>query len=556
MADLIFLDAHTRPRPSKGQIDSWSQRARGTWWSALCSQAVEQMGGLLGAQDHHLTLTAGRQEAHFHVLYEHYVHFIRKTGRTHIVTLESEQPSILKALKRLQRFEVQGKLLPLEQLTPNALSDAIRARTGLLSLSWAHPHTGVIQPVSELIALCKEHEVKVHLDVSAAVGKRLFQLADLDVDFLTLDGALLHLPVELGAIFSKEKLEGMRPFPYPYYAALSDGLAEAFDQVDCYALEVAYLRDHLEEKLEEGGVTLLYRDLERLPNVAVALLSGIHGEKGVELLKKRGIFAAALPHRPSAVSFALPSQTTVEEIDRVAEVFLEELATVESRPFVPFSEEEARAKNMRVAGGSCQLGTLSVTMSLLVDEEDGVIADCRLAPFGPSALDAIAVAVEGLLLRKNYMQARRLTAELIEKELKGSAKPAHLNLFVDVIDEATSSCFDIPIEEIYEAPPEMASGERTVYPGWEELSDVQKKQVVSEVIDREVVPYVALDAGGVEVKKVEDNRITIVYSGNCTSCYSATGATLDAIGNILRHKIYPDLMVLPDMEQHAQEGGL
>ena len=106
---------------------------------------------------------------------------------------------------------------------------------------------------------------------------------------------------------------------------------------------------------------------------------------------------------------------------------------------------------------------------------------------------------------------------------------------------------DIPIEDIYAAPPEMDEGERTVYTGWASLTDAQKKAVIAEVIKRDIRPYVELDAGGVEVSKVEDNRVTITYSGNCASCFSATGTTLDAIGSILRHKIYPDLMVIPDI---------
>ena len=121
-----------------------------------------------------------------------------------------------------------------------------------------------------------------------------------------------------------------------------------------------------------------------------------------------------------------------------------------------------------------------------------------------------------------------------------------LNIVIDVIDAATETCMDIPIEDIYVAPPEMEGGERTTYPNWETLSDAQKKAVIAEVMERDIRPYVELDAGGVEVIKVECNRVTIAYSGNCTSCFSATGATLGAIGNILRHKIYPDLMVIPD----------
>lgn len=547
MADLVFLDTHTRPRPSKEQLEKWAKLGQTSWWSGPTAKAVEEIGDLLGASDHHLTLTAGREEAHFQVLHEYYVDVIRQTGRTHIITLESEQRSIVEGVKRLEKFEVQGKFLPEEQLTAQALQEVIRPRSSLLSISWAHPQTGVIQPIHDLIAICKEYEIKVHLDVSAAVSKLFFQLDDLDVDYLTIDGGLLQLPIQMGAIFSKEKLFGMRPYPHPYYAAFADGLKKAFDLMDTYAMEVARLRDLLEEKLEEGGARILYQDLERLPNTTVVELPGIHGEKGLEILKKQGIFASKFPKNPSAICFALSDQTTQADIERAAAVFAGEVARLKASPFTPFSEEDARAKGMRVANGTAEYEGLRIQMSLLVDEEDGVIADTRVHTFGPTALEKIAEVTSKLLLRKNYMQARRLTADLIEKESKDNPKSSHLNLMIDGIDAATESCFDIPIDDVYVAPPEMESGERTEYPGWEGLTDGQKKSVISEVMERDIVPYVELDAGGVEVKKVEDNRITIVYSGNCTSCYSSTGATLDAIGNILRHKIYPDLMVIPDM---------
>jgi len=216
-----------------------------------------------------------------------------------------------------------------------------------------------------------------------------------------------------------------------------------------------------------------------------------------------------------------------------------------------FTEEEAKAKAMRLCigrGGSEEKGYLS-SFFFLIDEEDGVVADAKFQVFGPPLLIAICEIVCGLILRKNYLQVRRLSADLIEKEV--GELPAegavYLNGVLEAIDTATEGCMDIPIEDVYVAPPSMEGGERQVYPGWEELSGAQKKEVVSQVVATEVAPYVELDAGGVEVLKVEENRVTIAYSGNCTSCFSATGATLDAIGNILRHRIYPDLMVVPDM---------
>jgi len=553
MADLVFLDIHTRPLPSKEKLKKWAELGENLWWSGPTGKVVEEMGDFLGAADHHLTLTAGAGEAHFQVLHEHFVDVIRQTGRTHIITLEGEQRSIVDGIKRLEKFEVKGKFLPLERLMAGDLREVIRPRSSLLSISWAHPQTGVIQPIHDLIDVCKEHDVKVHLDVSAALGKLFFQLNQLDVDYLTMDGSLLQLPVQMGAIFSKEKLFGMRPYPYPYYAALNDGLREAFDLIDTYAMEVAHLRDLLEEKLEAAGARILYQDVQRLPNTAVAELPDIHGEKSLEILKKEGIFASKFSRLPSAICFALSNRTTQEDVDRTALVFENEIAKLQAKPFIPFSEKDARAKGMRVANGIAEAGGLRIQMSLLVDEEDGVIADSRVHAFGPTAFEKVADVTSQLLLRKNYMQARRLTADLIEKESKGHPKSSHLNLMIDGIDVATECCFDIPIDDVYVAPPEMTGGERTVYPGWEELSDAQKKSVISEVVERDIAPYIELDAGGVEVKKVEDNRVTIVYSGNCTSCYSATGATLDAIGGILRHKIYPDLMVIPDLAELSSD---
>lgn len=216
-----------------------------------------------------------------------------------------------------------------------------------------------------------------------------------------------------------------------------------------------------------------------------------------------------------------------------------------------FTPAEAAAKKMRLCSGSTgkkEEGN-ALTLFLLIDEEDGVIADAKFQVFGPPLLVGVAECICELLVRKNYMQARRLSAEVIEKQLEAfpAEGSSYINLGIDAIDGATEKCMDIPIEDIYIAPPSMHQGERHTYPNWETLSDAQKKEVISAVIVQDVQPYVELDAGGVTVVKVEDNRVTIAYSGNCTSCHSSTGATLDAIGNILRHKIFPDLMVVPDL---------
>jgi NifU-like protein len=107
---------------------------------------------------------------------------------------------------------------------------------------------------------------------------------------------------------------------------------------------------------------------------------------------------------------------------------------------------------------------------------------------------------------------------------------------------------DIPVAETYASSPiaPLAEGEGVAH--WKELPTKQKIALLEEVIASEIQPYIALDAGGVRViNLLEDREVIIAYEGSCTSCHSATGSTLHAIQEILRVKVSPDLIVTPDL---------
>ncbi len=223
-----------------------------------------------------------------------------------------------------------------------------------------------------------------------------------------------------------------------------------------------------------------------------------------------------------------------------------------------FSHEEARERGMRLVigkQGDPEDGNV-VGLYLLIDESDGVIADAKFQAFGQSALFGAAEAACEVLIRKNYDQARRLTADLIDKQVRDkndvSAFPeetyTHLNLVLDAIEQAAEQCLDIPFAEAYVPTPLEAKGEYGEgYPGWNLLSREQKIAVIEEVIATEIRPYIELDAGGVQiVDLINDRELIIAYEGACTSCHSATGATLNAIQEILRAKVDKNLLIVPD----------
>jgi NifU-like protein len=223
-----------------------------------------------------------------------------------------------------------------------------------------------------------------------------------------------------------------------------------------------------------------------------------------------------------------------------------------------FTEEESKERGMRLVVGI--LGHITdgnqVALYLLVDESDGVIADAKFQVFGQSALIGAAESACEILIRKNYDQARKLTADLIDRQARDkSDQPAfpeetypHLNLVIDAIEDAAQQCVDIPLAGAYTATPiESMPEEGSGYPGWSLLSKEEKIQVIEGVIATEIRPYIELDAGGVQVLDLVDEReVIIAYQGACTSCHSATGTTLSAIQGILRSRVAADLVIIPD----------
>lgn len=227
-----------------------------------------------------------------------------------------------------------------------------------------------------------------------------------------------------------------------------------------------------------------------------------------------------------------------------------------------FTPEDAKARDMHYATG--QEGNIQdgnqINFTWLVDREDGIIVDAKFSVYGQSALIGAGESACELLIGKNYDQAKRLSVELIDKNVRDrSDTPAfpketypHLNLVLGAIENASEQCSGLPLPNAYIAAPvphdigEILEGG---YPGWKTFTLKQKIGLIEEVLDRDIRPYIALDAGGVVVLNlIEDRDLVIAYQGSCTSCYSSIGTTLSYIQQVIRAKIHPDINVIPDID--------
>ncbi len=230
-----------------------------------------------------------------------------------------------------------------------------------------------------------------------------------------------------------------------------------------------------------------------------------------------------------------------------------------------FTLAESEARGMRLAEyteGRIEEGN-AIRFYWLVDKDDGIIVDVKFQVFGQAALIGASEVASELLIGKNYDQAKRLSADLIDKQVRDRPDvPAFpketyplLNLILGAIESCSDQCTDLPLASNYVVSPVPSEIGEVIpggYPGWKELTLKKKLAVIEEILDRDIRPYIALDAGGVTVLNlIEDKELVIAYQGSCTSCYSSIGTTLSYIQQVIRAKVNQDIVVVPDLTHHS-----
>ena len=75
------------------------------------------------------------------------------------------------------------------------------------------------------------------------------------------------------------------------------------------------------------------------------------------------------------------------------------------------------------------------------------------------------------------------------------------------------------------------------------LNNEKKLQGIEMVLNRSIRSNLAQDGGGVELKGIDGDEVSIHYQGACGSCPTSTSGTLQYIQTQLRQQLHPKLTV-------------
>ena len=319
---MIYLDNSATTKPCPEAVDAMVNALTTGWAnpSALYGFGIEgakalrtaraQTAAAMGAQPDRVFFTSGGTEADNWAIFSTAKRFGKKNR--HIITTAIEHHAIEHPMKELeaQGYEVTY-LAPdaLGRITLDALKQALRPDTFLVSIMMVNNETGAVMPIAQMAKLVHRvcPDAVFHTDAVQGFLKVPFQAKALGADLISVSSHKIHGPKGAGALYISPRLRSLPP--YLYGGGQESGLrsgTEAMPAIMGFAAacaagaktlsqDIAHeaaLRDHLIQRVSAmEGVQI--NGAHDAPHILSLSVPGVPTQNTLNLLQEDGICVSA-----------------------------------------------------------------------------------------------------------------------------------------------------------------------------------------------------------------------------------------------------------------------
>ena len=213
---MIYFDNSATTKPYKEALSTYvkvneqffgnpsSLHHLGLQAERLLFESRKQMASLLGTEAENIIFTSGGTEANNLAIKGTALANMHR-GR-HIITQQTEHPSVINACRQLEEHGFRVSYLPVDshgQVSAEDVAAALTNETVLVSIMHVNNETGAIQPIQEIAKLLKnEPQVLFHVDDVQGRGKVPLNLEN--IDLCTLSAHKFHGLKGNGALYKKK----------------------------------------------------------------------------------------------------------------------------------------------------------------------------------------------------------------------------------------------------------------------------------------------------------------------------------------------------------------
>ncbi|MFT5725016.1 MAG: cysteine desulfurase [Bacteroidia bacterium] len=268
-------------------------------WTAeeAVDYAREQVAKLINASPKEIIFTSGATESDNLAIKGVFEMYARKGN--HIITVNTEHKAVLDSCKHVEKMGGEVTYLsPNEDGLINIedLEAAITPKTILISVMYGNNEIGVLQPIEEITAIARKHDVLFHTDATQAVGKVPVDVMTQNIDLMSFSAHKMYGPKGVGALYVRRKNprvkvtsqldgggheRGMRSgtLNVPGIVGLGKACEICMDEMSEEAGKLSKMRDYLQQELLAIEESYVNGNVEhRLPHVANISFKHVEGE--------------------------------------------------------------------------------------------------------------------------------------------------------------------------------------------------------------------------------------------------------------------------------------
>lgn len=237
----------------------------------------------------------------------------RRSGN-HLITTSVEHASVGNPMKYLEEQGFEVTYLPVDQdgiVSLEALKEALRPETILVSVMYVNNEVGAVQPVDEIAKLVKDYDSKIifHVDAIQAYGKYRIWPKKEGIDLLSVSGHKIHGPKGTGILYVNSKLKihpiilgggqqkGMRSGTenVPGIAGLAEAAKECYENLDEKVDRLYALKERFVKQIEElDDVKVNGRTgRDSAPHIVSVSFRDVRSEVLLHALEEKGIYVSA-----------------------------------------------------------------------------------------------------------------------------------------------------------------------------------------------------------------------------------------------------------------------